>query len=158
MVTHTGRDVTLYHVRPGGVCALMLSCVIGGEPYPAEAVAETDVIALGLPQDNFDQALEESKIFRQLVFKKFSQRLAKVIARMEQISSPTIDNHLANFLLQANDKNSHIKITHQELATELGTAREVISRHLKQFEESGWICLNRGSIDVINAQVMTNLS
>jgi len=156
-ITGTGRDITLYHTRPGDVCALMMSCLLGGEPYPAECVAESEVVAMALPLAAFDYALEESKVFRRLVFKKYSQRLASVIARMEQLSSPDIDNRLACMLLELSNGEVQIKITHHELATEPNSSREVISRHLKQFESNGWIQLKRGKIDIKNIKALADI-
>jgi len=157
LLTNTGRDVTLYHVHPGEACALTLSCMLSGEPFPAEAIAESEVVALSLPAADFDRAMQESHSFRSLVRKKFAQRLAKIIGRIEQICSPAIDCQLARVLLETNKDEAQITVTHQELATELGTAREVVSRHLKHFESNGWIKLNRGKIDIINPKALKNI-
>lgn len=85
LLTNRGREVTLYHVHYGEVCALMLSCMLSEEPYPAEAIAESGVIALTLPVSDFDHAMQESHTFRHLVRKKFAKRLANVIACMGQV-------------------------------------------------------------------------
>jgi len=88
LLANSRREVTLYHVHYGEVCALMLSCMLSEEPYPAEAIAESGVIALTVPVSDFDHAMQESHAFRNLVRKKFAKRLANVIARMEQNCSP----------------------------------------------------------------------
>ena len=157
LLTKTGRDVTLYHVHPGEACALTLSCMLSGEPFPAEAIAESEVVALALPVDDFDRAMQESPAFRSLVRKKFAQRLTKIIGRIEQICSPAIDCQLARVLLEKSKGGAQVTVTHQELATELGTAREVVSRHLKHFELDGWIQLGRGIITIKNPRALKNI-
>ena len=88
LLTNRGFEVTLYHVHHGEVCVLMLSCMLSEEPYPAEAIAESGVIALTLPVSDFDHAMQKSHTFRNLVHKKFAKRLTNVIARIEQNCSP----------------------------------------------------------------------
>mgnify|MGYP001591635016 FL=1 len=142
-----GREVTLYRIGPGGSCILTTSCLLGREHYPAEAIAESDIEALAIPATSFESALERSDEFRRFVFDGFSSRLTNVILRIEQIVFTSVDARLASALLRLDDANRH-NVTHQEIAVELGTAREVVSRHLKRFEAEGWVRLGRGSIAV----------
>lgn len=144
----SGREVTLYRVKPGDSCILTTSCVISGEPYPAEAIAESDVTALAIERRAFQQLLDASAGFRQLVFGNFSSRLADVIRRLEAVAFTPIDPRLAALLLEAGRNGSLQSITHQSIAVELGTAREVASRHLKRFEQQGLIHLGRGHIAI----------
>lgn len=148
LATASGREVTLYRVKAGDSCILTTSCLISGEHYPAEAVAESAVTALAIERRPFQQLLESSSGFRQLVFGNFSSRLADVIRRLEAVVFTPIDPRLAAMLLEAGRSGSLQSITHQSIAVELGTAREVISRHLKKFELRGLIHLGRGNITI----------
>ena len=147
LTSESGREITLYRIGPGGSCILTTSCLLSNEHYPAEAIAESDVDAVAIPMTVFREALENSQFFRQFVFDGFSSRLTNVIRKIEQISFTSIDTRLAALLLELEERGIE-KITHQDLAVELGTAREVVSRHLKRFESEGWVELGRGRITV----------
>lgn len=144
-----GREVTLYRVRPGDTCALTTSCLVGKENYPAEAVVEEDVTALMIPDSEFRQALLDSEPFRLFVFRGFSGRLCAIVSRMEMVTLRTIDERLAAQLLKG-DVDVLSNITHQALASEIGTAREVVSRKLSSFESDGLIKSSRGRIEILD--------
>lgn len=149
LISPGGREVTLYRVDPGNTCVLTTSCLLSGTCYPAEAVAEADVTALGISHQAFQAALQKYSTFRDHVFEKFSERLKNVIFRVEDLMFESIEARLARALLGL-DKEGKENVTHQELAVELGTAREVVSRHLKRFEEDGLIRLGRGQVVVMD--------
>jgi CRP/FNR family transcriptional regulator len=149
LTSESGREVTLYRIGPGGSCILTTSCLLSNENYPAEAVAESDIEALAIPISSFQSALEESQWFRRFVFDGFSSRLTSVIQKIEQIAFTAIDVRLAGVLLEL-DRKGVEKITHQDIAVELGTAREVVSRHLKRFESEGWVRLGRGQVSLVD--------
>ena len=151
-----GREVTLYRVRPGDTCALTTSCLVGKEDYPAEAVVEEDVTALMIPDQEFRQALLDSEVFRLFVFRGFSGRLCAIVSRMEAVTLKTIDERLVEQLLKG-DSDLLSNITHQVLATEIGTAREVVSRKLRRFEADGLIRSSRGRIEILNRDKLTAL-
>ncbi len=150
LTSASGREVLLYHVNPGESCVLTTSCLLGGDKYPAEGITETTVNALMLQRKVFDQALGESAQFRQFVFANMGRRFADVIARMEALNFTNIDARLAQTLLRHSKKQVHLAITHQSLADDMGTAREVVSRHLKAFEQQGLIKLGRGEIGILD--------
>ncbi len=156
-MTKSGREVILYHVNPGDDCVLTTSCLFSGDNFPVEAITETDVVIIAIPAKVFHETLELSVVFRKFVFSTFSKRLTDVIARMEMMCSSSIDCQLARTLLQLGSKQPIISITHQELASEIGTVREVVSRHLKKFEMNHWIQLRRGSIELIHPHGLRNL-
>ena len=149
MISLGGREATLYRVRRGGSCILTTSCLISHEHYPAEAIAESDVTALAISKDAFEAALEQSAGFRRFIFDGFSSRLANVIQKIEEIAFTSVDVRLAEFLLTLRGDREH-GLTHQEIAAELGTAREVVSRILKRFEKRGWVELGRARITVVD--------
>ena len=157
LIAENGRAVTLYRVRSGGSCILTTSCLLSGQHYPAEAIAETDVIALAIEHQGFQRTMDESAGFRRFVFTNFSRRLADTIHRVEEIAFTSIDKRLAGVLLDFQRSGSLSDITHQALAVELGTAREVVSRHLKRFETSGWIHLGRGEIKITDPEEISRI-
>lgn len=152
-----GREIVLYHISSGGSCVLTTSCLISSEDYPAEGITETDVVALAIPKAIFEQYMGESKAFRKQVFHSYGDRLIKLIKLVEEISFSKLDIRLAKYLLHNGSVNTPIRTTHQALATELGSAREVISRQLKEFENKGWVNLNRGKIEILNHDALSNL-
>lgn len=155
IMSNNGREVLLYHVRSGDSCVLTTSCLLSGDSYPAEGISESEVQAFAMSSHAFYRCMEQSAFFREFVFKNFSSRLANLIGRMETVVFDTIDQRICKVLLETEEKV--IAKTHHELAYELGTAREVVSRHLKNFENYGWINLKRGTIDIINRDALRRI-
>ena len=147
-----GKEVFLYRVTPGDMCVLTTSCLFSRESFPAEAVAETDLTVRMMPKSQFDRLVNESAEFRELVFKSFGRRLANLIGTVEKLALESIEQRLAKYLLL--QPVNPLAITHQDLALEIGTAREVVSRHLKRFEAEGWIQLGRGYIELLDRQAL----
>ncbi len=156
LISENGREVLLYHVRSGDSCVLTTSCLLSGEHYPAEGVTEEQVTAFVIPAAVFHHSVNHSAFFRQFVFEKFAQRLSSVFSRMEEVVFGPIDQRLARALLDTH--KTVIKTTHQELAAELGTAREVVSRHLKRYEAYGWVNLSRGAVEITDVPALEKLS
>lgn len=154
LLTASGREVVLYHVGPGDSCVLTTSCLLGAARYPAEGITAGEVTALALAAADFHQGLDSSAVFRRFVFGNLGRRLSDVIARMEQVVFASIDARLAGSLLQLAGPDGRLAVTHHDLAVELGTAREVVSRHLKRFEEQGWVRLGRGSIELLDCAAL----
>ena len=152
-----GREIVLYHISSGNSCVLTTSCIISSEDYPAEGVTETDIVALAIPKPVFEDYMGESKAFRKQVFHSYGERLIKLITLVEEISFSKLDLRLSKYLLENGSINTPIRTTHQSLATELGSAREVISRQLKEFENKGWVKLSRGKIDITNHDALAAL-
>ena len=157
LISEGGREVTLYRIDPGGSCFLTTSCLLSQEHYPAEAIAEEKISALAVPSSVFSQLLENSTWFRAFVFDGFSGRLTDVIEKIEEIAFTPIDKRLATVLLELDARKVH-RVTHHDLAVELGTAREVVSRHLKQFERHGLLKLGRGRISIVDRPRLADLS
>jgi CRP/FNR family transcriptional regulator len=138
-----GRQIVLYRVGPGEICVLTTAGLMSGGAYDADGEAETDVDAVLLPKPLFDELLASSPVFRTFVFKSFGGRLHGLIALVQDIVERNIDRRLARHLCAGADV---LETTHQQLAVELGTAREVVSRLLKDFETRGWLEIHRGTI------------
>jgi len=158
LLSDNGREMQLYQVRPGDSCVLTTSCLLSGDLYPAEAFTEEDTTAFVISSHAFYRCLEQSAFFREFVFKNFAARLSHVIGRLGEVVFEGIEWRLAKELLSA--ETEVLKITHQEIAIKLGSAREVISRQLKQFEAKGWVKLSRGTVtilDVDGLKALTNV-
>jgi len=155
--SENGREIVLYRVQKDQSCILTTTCLMAQQSYPAEGVTESEVSAIIISAQDFNIGLAQSDYFRHLVFENYSKRLADVISLVAEVNFNRIDIRLAKFLIN-NEKNNNIEITHQELSVELGTAREVISRHLKILEKKQWIKIHRGKITIIDQLNLTNLA
>lgn len=153
-----GREVVLYRVREGEMCTLTTCCMLSRSQYPAEAVTESDVRARTIGAADFDRALNESTEFRKFVFQGFSGRLAEIMQRMERLVLESVHIRLARDLLSRADEDGVVSMTHEELALDIGSAREVVSRHLKLLEQQGHIETGRGSIRILHPQALRELS
>ncbi len=147
-LSESGRELVLYRVHGGERCVLTMACVLAFEDCSAEGIAETDVEAITIPRDTFDQLMSISREFRAFVFDAYARRITDLFLVIEDIAFKRMDIRLAQRLLELWDAKSVLHLTHKQLATELGTAREVISRQLKEFERRGWLHLNRGEIEL----------
>ncbi len=152
-----GREVTLYRVGSGGSCLLTTSCLFSRDQYPAEALTESPVRAIAIPRQQFQALLDASPGFREYVFEGFARRLADVISRIEAVALTPIDGRLAAALIDLHRRNE-TATTHQALAVELGSAREVVSRHLKRMEGKGWVELGRGRITVLDPAALREIA
>jgi len=153
-----GREIVLYRLGAGDSCVLTTACLFGKARYPAEGVTESAVTALTLPAGVFHRALQDSGAFREFVFQSFTTHLASVIALVEEVAFGRLDSRLARHLLQHCDAGEVVRTTHQRLATELGSSREVISRLLKELEIQGKLALQRGSIQLLDSAALQQLS
>ncbi|MFC4257751.1 Crp/Fnr family transcriptional regulator [Marinobacter lacisalsi] len=151
-----GREVTLYHVRPDSICVLTTSCLLGGRRFPAEAVAETELIVRMMPKSRFDKLMETAPDFRNAVFQSLAQRMDSLIQTIEKLALQPIDVRIAQYLLSFDTALVHC--THQLIAAEVGTAREVVSRHLKQLADRGLIQAERGTIRILDPDALAKLT
>lgn len=154
----TGREIVLYRVEKGQACVLTTSCLMAREDYSAEAYTETQVRAISLPAATFRALLARSEVFRDFVFQVYGTRLSDLLMLIEEVAFSRIDMRLAHFLVQQADSSGEIRATHQSLAAELGTAREVISRQLKEFERRNWVELHRGSLIVKDRDALSAMA
>ncbi|WP_052694314.1 Crp/Fnr family transcriptional regulator [Aquitalea pelogenes] len=157
-VGENGREITLYRVESGQTCIVTTACLMSGNDYDAEGVAETAIHAQALPIPAFRQLLADSASFRDFVFRAYGSRIADLLLLIEEVSFGRIDQRLAACLLQRARGQAALSTTHQELAAELGSAREVISRQLKEFERRGWIRLGRGQLQLLDAGALQQLA
>jgi len=157
-LSSSGREIVLYRVEGGETCILTTSCLLSKDNYNAEAITETDVEAVLLPQSAFNELIASSEGFRTFVFSNYANRISSLIHLVEEVTFERIDKRLAQKLTQLMDRSNPITATHHDLAVELGTAREVVSRHLKEFERRGWLQAGRGQIDILEPEILRQFS
>lgn len=153
-----GREIVLYRVNAGESCVLTTACMLAYENYSAEGVADTDVRAVAIPRRVFDDLVSRSIPFRNFVFAAYSQRITDLFHVIEEIAFQRLDIRLAQRLDELAKGTSEVLATHQELAIELGTAREVISRQLQEFQRRAWIAQTRGRIALLQPDEIRKLA
>jgi CRP/FNR family transcriptional regulator, anaerobic regulatory protein len=153
-----GRELHLYSVRAGESCLLSGGCLLGNAQYEASGVASTDVELLVLPPPTFEMLIVEDQMFRRHVFSLFGERLSELMQVVEAIASQQLDQRLAASLLNQVVDGGEIHTTHQALADELGSVREMVSRLLRNFEDRGWVDLGRERIRVVDRAALAGLA
>jgi len=146
-----GHEILLYKLNPGESCVITVVALLGETPYPARGTAETDILVYGLPRALFLDGILRSPGFRVFVFRYLSERMSHLMALIDDVAFRRLDQRLASRLLRHPEP---IAVTHQMLADELGTTREVISRTLEAFAESGILKLGRKRIEILNRQAL----
>lgn len=153
-----GREIVLYRVEAGESCVLTTACMLAEEAYNAEGIAETDITAVILPKLAFDRLVAEEEAFRDFVFGAYSRRLIDLLRVVDDVAFGRIDVRLAERLVTLGKGLKEIQVTHQDLAVELGTAREVVSRVLNDFQKRNLIEQSRGRITLIDKPALTALA
>lgn len=144
-----GRGLLLYDITPGQTCVQSTLGILGDEDYSAEAICEEDCELALIPRDLFQKLLNLSPGFRDYVFGAFAERMQNMMHLLEQVAFVRVENRLAaNLLARANDEIVHA--THQELAVQIGTAREVVSRRLDILAKRGLVRLERGQVIILD--------
>lgn len=146
MVSGDGREIVLYRVRGGESCVMTTACLLAAQTYDAEGVTESAVDAIAVPRATFDELMAGSAEFRRFVIGDYASRITSLLHVVEEVAFERVDRRLAQKLLAFADATGNLVATHQQLAVELGSAREVVSRQLKTFEQRGWLELARGRI------------
>lgn len=149
-VSDSGREIVLYRVSAEDTCVLSTAFLLAYEDYNAEGIAETELTAVALPREDFDELIATSPEFRSFVFKAYSRRFTDLFQIIDEVAFQRLDIRLAQKILQLAGDRDTISATHQDLATELGTAREVVSRQLQEFQRREWIALSRGKVTILD--------
>ena len=157
-LSETGREIVLYRVRAGESCVMTSTCMLAFENYSAQGIAETDSQAVAIPMKIFDQLVSESTDFRRFVFTAYSARIMELFHVIEDIAFQRIDVRLAEKIIELAQGEAVVHLTHQQLAAELGTAREVISRQLSEFQRRHWVKQSRGVIQILDAAGLEQLA
>lgn len=149
-----GRELPLYRVLPGESCIITSSCLLGHSDYNARGVAEGETVLALLPRPLFDELIG-TPAFRDFVFALFSERMADLMQLVEEVAFRRLDQRLAALLL---GKGRVVHATHQQLADELGSVREMVSRLLKGFAEQGLVRLGREQVEVLDPAGLRRLA
>ena len=148
-----GRELSLYNVTSGDVCVVTAGCLLGQEPYNAAAVAQEDSVLVMMPAKDFEDLLGQ-QAFRKHIFSLFSKRIVELMQLVYEVAFQKLDRRLAALLLRM---GRHIKASHQELADELGTVREMVTRLLNSFSDAGLISLGRGRIEILDQDAIETI-
>jgi len=150
-----GRELQLYRVVPGESCILTSSCLLGHTRYQARGIAEDALEIVLLSAASFHTLIGKHEAFRSYVFHLFSDRLTDLMQLVSAVAFQKLDQRLANLLI---NKSNPIHATHQVLADELGSAREIVSRLLKTYAEHGWVKLGREQIEITDVTALRKLA
>jgi CRP/FNR family transcriptional regulator, anaerobic regulatory protein len=142
-----GRELQLYRVVPGDACVLTSSCLLGHAPYSARGIADSEATLVTLPAPVFNKLITGHEPFRTYVFSLFAERIAELMQLVEAVAFQRLDQRLAALLL---GKGKLIHTTHQQLADELGSVREIVSRLLRSFADQGLVGLAREQVEILD--------
>jgi CRP/FNR family transcriptional regulator len=151
----SGRELLLYRVQPGDSCILTVSCLLGDCAYQARGVVEADLACVIVARSVFLQLVEQSPEFRTYIFRFFGERVTHLMELIEAVAFRKLDQRLAQLLVK---NGPAIEVTHQGLADELGSVREVVSRILEDLRAQDIVRLDRGQIYVLNRQALEKLA
>jgi len=149
-----GHEILLYRLNPGESCVITVVALLGESPYPAIGSAETDLKFYAIPRAVFLEFVLKSPAFRLFVFEFLSRRMAHLMALIDDVAFRRVDQRLASRLLL---HHKPIAATHQMLADELGTTREVVSRTLESFKEEGMLRLGRRRIEILDRDALARV-
>ena len=148
-VSESGKEITLYRLYKGDSCILTASCILSASRFPAISVTETEVDGILVPSNVFREWVEDFPFWRKYVYDLMAERLNSVITIVEEVAFKRMDARIAEFLFERGEKfGLSLSLTHKDIAYELGTAREVVSRLLKDFEKKGLITLERSHVNI----------
>jgi len=157
-ISSSGHEITLYRVHSGEICEITTSCVLAKDMYHAEAVAESSVVAILVPNSYFIAALKDSDVLQSYVYSNVEHGVNSLLDLLGEVAFESVDSRLAKALIKQCNSSHIVYTTHHELAANIGTAREVISRMLKKFETKGWVTLQRGKINIVDLCSLLNVT
>ena len=147
LVGPNGRDILLYRVAPGQSCIQSTLGLLGGDDYTAEATADGPAKLVLIPRDVFFALLDASAGFRRLVFAAFAERMQTMMQLIENVSFMSVESRLATLILERATQDS-LHMTQADMATAIGSAREVVSRRLDRWAKAGIVTLERGEVTI----------
>lgn len=157
-IGETGREITLYRFGNGESCILTANAILSQKNFPAAATVEQDAEAVMIPANTFRDWVRRYDLWREFVFELLSQRLSSVMAIVDEVAFRRMDARLASLLSERSQRSDLVQMTHQEIAAELGSSREVISRILEDFSEQGLIETSRGAIKILDRDALQSCS
>ena len=157
--SESGREIVLYRVGRGETCILTSSCLLGDADYTAEGVAEGALQLAILPPALFQRMIAESPGFRHFLFAMLSDRLSDLMERVERLAFHRLDRRMAEFLVERADAGfQSVAMTHQQIADEIGSVREMVTRTLGQLAEQGLVELSRAGVRIADHDGLRGLA
>lgn len=155
----TGREILLYSVVPGQSCIQSTMGLLGGSDYTAEAVVQRATTLVLLPKNGFLSLVDKSAEFRAIVFNAFADRMQDMMQLLEKLAFQRAECRIAEHLLRVSSNGTiTVRTTQADLAMQVGTAREVVSRRLEIWSRRGWVRTARGTIEIRDADALRDLS
>ncbi len=152
-----GRELLIYRVGPGSTCVFTTQCLLAGGTFPAESVAEAPTRLAALPAATFHHLMGASARFRRFVLDDYAGLLTSIMSLVDEVAFASLDERLARRLIAEAAPNGVVAKTHQQLAADLGSVREVISRNLAEWERQGWIKTQRGSVQILDRSALARV-
>lgn len=159
LLSDEGKEVTMYRLRQGDTCVLTASCILPAITFDVEIEAQTDVEALLIPAGTLSRVTKENVYAENFIYKEAAKRFSDVVEALQQMMFLSLTQRIAAFLLDESAKTHSpvITVTHEDLAKQIGSAREAVSRILKQMAKKGYVSLNRGEVKIENKEEMYRL-
>ena len=158
IIGETGREITLYRFGGGESCVLTANAILNEQEFPAIALVEKSTKAVMIPEEKFRDWVRRHDIWREFLFDLLSRRLLSMITVINEVVFHRMDQRIADYLHTQGINKNPVKVTHQEIALELGSSREVISRLIESLQDDGYIKIGRGSIEILDFQALKKLS
>jgi CRP/FNR family transcriptional regulator, anaerobic regulatory protein len=158
--TQDGRAITLHRTGAGEICIFTLQALLENIDYDVELISEDDVRVVSIPQQDFYRCMAESEAFRRFIVNLLTRRLCDLTRLVQQVTFQGLGERMACLLGQLfkQRNTTRLEMTHLELASEVGSSREVVSRMLKEFEQKGCLRLHRGSIELVLPELLARLA
>lgn len=154
----TGREITLYRFGLGDSCILSANAIFNQQNFPAIATVEEEAEAVMIPSDAFKDWVDRHELWRNFIINLLSQRLSSLMAVIDEIAFQRMDTRIAALLIERAAIENPVRLTHQEIAAELGSSREVISRILEEFSRRDLLRTSRGAVEIIDLDALNNIT
>lgn len=160
ILSEEGREITLYRLFEQDMCLFSASCMLQSIQFDIQIQVEKDATFWVIPPDVYKALMEQSAAVANFTNEVMSTRFSEVMWLMEQVMWKSFDKRLADFLLQESvlEGSTHLELTHEKIANHMGTAREVVTRMLRYFQQEGLVSLSRGALDILDESTLRQLS
>lgn len=160
ILSEEGREITLYRLFEQDMCLFSASCMLQSIQFDIQIQVEKDATFWVIPPDIYKILMEQSAAVANFTNEIMSTRFSEVMWLMEQVMWKSFDKRLADFLLQESvlEGSTHLELTHEKIANHMGTAREVVTRMLRYFQQEGLVSLSRGALDILDESALKQLS
>lgn len=158
LVSANGREIVLYRVRPGEVCLQTLACLVEGRRYLAEGVVEDEVSGELIPPSVFSHRMATDDAFRKQVLGAVAHRFTEFEHVVETLAFAGLEQRVAQAILRVAGDEREARTTHEQIAVEIGSAREAVSRQIAALARNGLVAANRGVIEILDRDGLSQLA